>query len=860
MKTFHPIPLTLLLFGLCQTAHLTAASRPESITPFLEKHCFECHSGESAMGDLDLASLPFGTDTPKSGKGWVRAHDRVLRGEMPPKKVKDRPDAPSLRAYLAALSNALVAADREREGREGRAVLRRLNRGEYENALRDLLSAPDLAVKEILPEDGEAHLFSKSGAALDVSHVQVAQTLAAADGALREVLSPRTAKPESKLVRYWAREQAGFTNKVKFNEFNKSPERATFPVLGTEGQPKVRSGEEPMTAGAANPDVREQEAIGVVASSYEPIEPNFNRFQAPLSGHYRLRLSAYSVWVGPGPAKRWWVPDLDKVSPGKRPEPVVLYADLRPRSLRRLGAFDAGPEPTVGTFEVYLQKRETIRIDAARLFRSRPPAYRNPLATPEGCPGVAFKWLEVEGPLVDTWPPAGQKLLFGDLPLKPSKDPNAPAEFLSKDPSGDMERLLRNFLGEALRGPVTEEDLGRFQLLGQTALKTGAGFTESLLTAYGGVLASPAFLMLPEKPGPLDDMALATRLSLFLWNSVPDGELRRLANEGSLRKPAVLKAQAERLLSDPKSGRFVESFLDQWLGLKHIAATSPDAGLYPDYYLDDLLQDSAVLETTAFFTELLKKNLPARNLVHSEFVMVNERLAEHYGIDGVEGVSIRRVPVPRDCPRGGLLTHASILKVSANGTTTSPVLRGVWTMERLLGQKPDAPPPGVPAVEPDIRGATTIRAQLDAHRKIDQCAHCHISIDPAGLAMESFDVFGGYRENYRALGGEGKKAQGIGKNGQVFAFQAGLPVDPAGVWPDGRKFDSIGELKKILLSDERAIARAFLSHLVVWATGTPVRFGDRSRLEAILTKAAPSRYGLRSLVTELVQNEIFQIK
>lgn len=850
MKTF--------LSLLAVTAGLWAQV-PPALIPFLESHCYECHGEGIVKGGLDLKALPFRSEDPKVYGAWVKAHDRVLAGEMPPPSVKVRPEKLELKTFLAGLSNGLVEMDRGSEQAAGRSVMRRLNRFEYENTLRDLLSLPYLMVKDMLPEDGEADLFSKSGAALDNSHVQVAQTLAAADTALREALSSRVAKPESKITRYYAREQNGFTNKMKFSEFNKSPERATFPVLGTEGQPKVRTGEEPVTVGASQPEIREKEAMAVVASSYEPIEPNFNRFQTPMTGRYKLRMSAYSVWVGPGAAKRWWVPDLDKVSKGRRSEPVVLYADMRPRSLRRLGAFDAGVEPTVGEFEVFLQKRETIRIDAARLFRSRPPNFRNPLATPEGQPGVAFNWLEVEGPLFDTWPPAGQELLFGGLALKPSKDPNAPPEFLAKEPHTEMDRLLRGFVDQSVRAPVTEDDFARFKNLGASVLKVGNSFTEAMLATYGAVLTSPGFLMVQEKPGLLDDLALATRLSLFLWNSAPDGELKDLARQGSLRKPAILKSQVERLLNDPKSTRFAEAFLDQWLDLKRIAATSPDAALYPDYYLDDLLQDSAVEESQAFFTELLKKNLPVKNLVHSDFVMVNERLAEHYGIDNVEGVAIRRVPLPRDCPRGGLLTQASVLKVSANGTTTSPVLRGVWTMERLLGQKPSPPPPGTPAVEPDIRGATTIREQLDLHRKNPSCASCHIKIDPAGLAMESYDVFGGFRENYRAIG-EGKKETGIGKNGQAFAFHLALPVDPTGAWPDGRRFGSMGDLKRILLSDERGIARALLKHWVVFATGSPVRFGDRGRLEAILTRSAPSKYGLRTLIHELVQNEIFQIK
>jgi hypothetical protein len=253
----------------------------------------------------------------------------------------------------------------------------------------------------------------------------------------------------------------------------------------------------------------------------------------------------------------------------------------------------------------------------------------------------------------------------------------------------------------------------------------------------------------------------------------------------------VLRAQTTRLLSHARSRRFVEAFLDYWLDLRKADATSPDAELYPDYYLDDYLVESAVEETRAFFAELLKQNLPTRGLIDSDFVMVNERLAKHYGIPGVEGIEIRKVTLPEDCIRGGVLTQASVLKITANGTTTSPVTRGVWINERILGVKIPPPPTTVSAVEPDIRGATTIRQQLEKHRNVESCNGCHAQIDPPGFALESFDVLGGWRENYRAVTGEPApnwqhEPKGFGKNGQPFAFQDGQPVDPTGELRDGR--------------------------------------------------------------------------
>jgi hypothetical protein len=839
---------------------LAAEDLPAALHGFLDKHCFSCHDTESKKGDLDLQTAAFAPDQARNMALWVTVHDRVRDGEMPPKK-KPRPEAAELQAFLDTLARPLIAADLARENRDGRSTWRRLNRYEYENSLRDLLQAPWLQVKEILPEDGESHRFNKIGDALDISHVQMAQYLAAAEYALRQVIASQAAKPEEIKKRFYARDQGSFTSHMKFSEFNRSPERATFPVLGSAAQPEVRSGKLPIS----DPKQRDQEGMGVVASSYEPIEIKFDRFTAPLAGLYKLRFCAESVWVGPGqtPAKdpHWWAPDLDVVSAGRRAEPISVYSEIRPRLLRWLGAFDVAPEATTHDMEVMLNKGETIRVDAARLFRSRPPAYHNPLAQKDGQPGVVFRWMEAEGPLLESWPSAGHKLLFGDLPLKPASDPAAGAgvEATSDHPDADAERLLRAFMQHAYRQPVEERDLQRYLGVVHKAIASGSSFSEAMIAGYAGVLCSPAFVCLEEKAGQLDDHALAARLSYFLWNSPPDDALRQLAAKNELHRPDVLTVQAERMLDDARAHRFVNAFLAYWIDLRKMDATSPDAGLYPDYYLDDLLVESAQAETQEFFADLIKENLPARTIVSSDFAMLNERLAKHYGIPGVDGVAIRKVKLPPDSVRGGLMTQASVLKVTANGTTTSPVLRGAWIMERILGKPPPPPPASVPAIEPDTRGATTIREQLEKHRTQETCSACHAKIDPAGFALESFDVFGGQREKYRALG-EGAHETGYGKNGQPFAFHFGPVVDASGKLPDGRAFQDVRELKKVLLGDERGIARNLVSQLAVYATGAPVTFGDRPRIEVILDQTEAGHFTLRALIQGIIHSDLFQHK
>jgi hypothetical protein len=868
---------SVLGFSLLLAAGTNGSAAGRDLHPFLQKYCFECHDNETKKGGLDLTALNFELSKATNFSAWVTVHDRVADGEMPPKK-KERPASTDLTEFTSSLSASLVSVEKARMSNEGRSTQRRLNRYEYENALRDLLQAPWLQVKDSLPEDGEAFRFNKIGDALDISHVQMARYLTAADYALRQAMAPQAERPQTKIRRYYARDQRSFTGPMKFSVFNTAPERATFPVLGTEGQPDVRSGKAPITS--SDPKVKELEGVGVVAGAYEPLEPKFNQFKAPVAGHYRLRFNINSVWVGPGQTNKWFIPNLDDISVGRRPEPITIYSETPPRLLRWLGKFDVTPETSIKELDAWLLTGEMIRPDPARLFRSRPGAQRwqNPLAEKDGQPGVAYHWLEVEGPIYDEWPPAGHKLLFGDLPIanrkvveKPGSKPMGTnwweverrnftpppgVEVSSKKPMADAERLLRNFISKAYRRPVEDSEVKRFLKVFERGLKLKNGFTDSMLAAYTAVLSSPEFICLEEKPGRLDDFALASRLSFFLWNSPPDDELRAVASQHRLGQPDVLRQQTERLLNDTRSRRFVDAFLDYWLDLRKIVATAPDSELYPDYYLDDLLTESALEETQTFFAELLRGDLPARNLVASDFAMLNERLAAHYRLDPVEGVALRRVSLPKSSTRGGLMTQASILKVTANGTTTSPVLRGAWIMERILGKPPPPPPPSVPAVEPDTRGAVTIRQQLEKHRTQASCSACHAKIDPAGFALENFDVMGGWRERYRAMGG-GTPEKGLGKNGQKFAFHAAQPVDAGGELPDGRKFSDIRELKRLLLEDEKQIARNLAKQLTVYATGAPVRFGDRPQLEQALQRASSSHYGVRSLILELVQSELF---
>ncbi len=852
MRRHQPARTVLALLLVALT--LSSATSAATLQSFLTRHCVECHDAETRKGGLDLTAALLGPETAAGIDRWVGIHDRVASGEMPPPKKKSRPTASEARGFTNALSKVLTITERQRIAKDGRATQRRMNRHEYEQTVRDLLFLPALEVKGFLPEDSVVAGFNKVGAGLDVSHVHLGRYLAAGEFAVRSALAPQAQAPERTVQRFHAWDQGEFFGLITLDG---PKERRTFPLVGLQLMTNVMA----TRKRDAEPDAdrRQREAMGVVVSTYEPTEIRFGRFRAPMTGRYRLRASGYSFWMGR---------QFTQVSKGRRSEPVTLYADSDPRILRHLGSFDFGVEPTVCELEVDLLAGETIRPDAARLHRSRPPDHRNPLTEADGMPGVAFQWLEVEGPIFDQWPPAGHQALFGKLPLKDRpraegvprrRQRPAGVTVESVDLTADAERLLRTFIGRAYRRSVADEDVARFVALVKGAMATGSDFTEAMVAGYTAVLSSPTFLYLDEpKAGKLTDAALAERLAFFLWNAAPDAGLRELAAKGRLGKPDVLRTQTDRLLDDPRSRQFIDAFLDYWLDLRGIAATAPDEMLYPDYQLDDLLVESMASETQAFFGELVRQNLGITNLVDSDFAMVNERLARHYGIEGVEGVGIRRVSLGRDRVRGGLMTQASVLKVTANGTTTSPVKRGAWVMNRIIGRPPPPAPPSVPAVEPDIRGATTIREQLAKHRTQESCNACHRLIDPAGFALENFDVMGGWRTRYRASGGDPVK--GIGHNGNFFHFGLGPDVDASGELPDGRSFQDVRELKRLLVSDREQLARNLVRQMVVYATGAPVGFADRAAIEEILRANRRRDFPVRSLIHGVVQSDLFRNK
>jgi hypothetical protein len=797
----------------------TARQFADEIDPFLKRHCVACHGGEKPEADLRLDRLTPDFSAPDSRRQWLAVQKRVVAGEMPPPK-SPRPAANENQRLTEWIATGIQAADRA----QGRVVLRRLNRVEYENTVCDLLGI-QIELKSLLPPDSSSDGFDNVGDALHVSSFQLEKYLEAAELALNLAISNRPAPPPVLKKRYVLKNQ----------HHVKTSTESVYRHLDDETV--VLFSSSPWNA--------------VILYEFYPAH----------AGRYRFRISA-SGYQSVGKPVTYRL-DAGNLSMTGRPSLV--------------GYFDAPQDkPDVVEFEMHLEPTNTLRIHPYGLATAQTV---NKIGADqfEG-PGLAVHWVEVEGPLNDTWPPSSHARLFHDLERAPAPPDNfgPRVHVVSQAPLADADRILRQFARRAFRRTPTDEEIRRLMSLVETRLNANYSFEQAVRVGLTAILVSPEFVFLHERPGQLDDWALASRLSYFLWSTMPDEELLRLAERGrgkaieqsaddvanparalGLGDPETLRAQVERMLDDPRSAAFTQNFAGQWLGLRDIDFTEPTHILYPEF--DDLLKVSMVRETELFFRELLHHDLSLLNFISSDFTMLNGRLARHYGIPGVEGWEFRKTPLPADSHRGGVLTMASILKVTANGTTTSPVTRGAWVLDRLLGTPPPKPPENVAALEPDIRGATTIREQLARHRQIESCANCHARIDPPGFALESFDAIGGWRDYYR-ISGWVRGAEPVVLDGKQMPYLRGKNVEPADVMPDGRAFENVDGLRKLLLEDKDQVARALATRLITYSTGAPPSASDRPRIDAIVSSIRQKDYGFRSLVHAVVRSEFFRRK
>lgn len=865
----------------------TVAARPAAAEPleaFFERHCYACHSGRDPEAGLDLAVVSRDFARAETVTRFTRIHDRIARGEMPPADV-ERPRADDVAAVTRWLDDELTRADTRRIAASGRARMRRMTRVEYEHTLRDLLALPRLDIREMLPADGRVAGFEKIADGLDLSPVHLAAYAAAAGRALDLAIATRSTPPPVFRRRIHPAGLFKFHGNLTQGNFVLLKDRIPDPAL------PPRGGFEEITGYINKPgseaDMADRERLyqdNKVAQSTSAVGllvPNLAGYEAAMNvaplyaGPYRMRLSIWGFHWNKG-----------RVEPAAAAEAAVLRAHEEGHQQeggRLLGTFTAASlEPREHEITAWLEPLESIVFDPVSLFwRGLQVRQVGGRAAGFVGAGVALDWFEIEGPLFSTWPPESHRRLFGDLPivaflhdsgqLPPHREPvrglggylpnfNAdipPAErkppletVQPSQPLDDARKLIAAFLPRAFRRPVTPAEIEPYVTLVGRRLAAQDCFEDAMRRAYVAILTSPELLFHPAD-AQTDDAALASRISYWLWNSPPDQEL--LAVAGSLRDPAVLHAQVDRLLADPRSDRFLEDFTNQWLELHRLEETNPDKQLYPEYRF--LLHEGIAAEPRAFLRELIDRDLPARTLVDADFTMLTQRLAEHYGIAGVDGVEVRRVPLPPGTHRGGLLAQAAIHKVTANGTTTTPVKRGVWVMDRLFNDPAPPPPPGIAGIDPDTRGATKIREQLARHRDNAGCAVCHAKIDPPGFALESFDPIGGYRDRYRSTG-QGDPPPETAQTQWLARYRLGPPVDPSGSLGDGRHFSGIDELKMILAAEPRPLARAFVAQLARYATGADLGYADRRTIAAIVESAAPTQYGIRSLIHALAASPL----
>ncbi len=814
------------LIALSVAAASAAPAIPAAPRALLDKYCADCHDDTTAKAKLSLERLPADFRDPR----WVRVHDKLAGGEMPPPK-KPQP-TPAERAQLTQwLSQELVTASAARQKSEGRVVLRRMNRTEYEHTLHDLLGI-SVPLAQLLPEDNSIAGFDSVSTGLETSATHLVRYQTAADAALAAALPGRPIK--SITVRHTGRAYL----------------EGRLPVHRVGIDPYVR------VAG---------DALVLHALVYGDMSMQAPR--PPMAGRYRVRASVHTVGMEGKSMRVTIAKRVDRFAVEKL-QHLVDIVDLPAGQTRIIEAEAFLDSP--GQFLYFEGSGLPFFVEMKKARNGAPVG--NDFAGP----GLAFDWAELEGPLgVET----GYQRLFGDLPQLPTRVvddlaagkpdntkwrdlpptdgqfANWPLVPVPREPKADANRLIRDFLPRAFRRPVDEELAAHYVALVHQQLDAGEKFPDAMRAGYRAILCSPHFLYYLEKPGRLDAYDLAARLARFLWKTLPDEPLLAAAAQGKLTEPSVLRAQTERMLADPRAQRFTRDFTDQWLGVGKILEMKPDP-IYTEY--DDLLAWSMPLETRRFFEEVLTHDLPTTSFLTSDWTFLNERLAQHYGIGGVDGIELRRVTLPPGSHRGGVITHASVLKMSTNATYTSPVKRGVWLLDRIIGKTPPPPPPDVKAAEPDIRGATTIREQLDKHKSEAVCAACHMHIDPPGFALENFDVLGGWREFYRVKTPPptgGRRADLVNYPGKpVWLAKA---VDAQGETDDGKPFTDIDEYKKLVLRDPDQLTRNLAEKLIIYSTGATIQFADRAVVEQIVRDVKARQYGFRVLIHAIIQSPVF---
>lgn len=778
----------------------------------LGKYCLECHDEATAKGRFSLESLPWTFSNGDPAKRWTLVHDRLQAGSMPPAD-KPQPSASEREEVVRYLDTELSREGRAFQQREGRVRVRRLNRFEFENTLSDMLGVPVDVARE-LPEDVVMSGFDNLSLGLDLSAEHWIRYQNAVRHALDGALPDGSLKPQK--IRFTGRD---------WYQKTLSRDRDTAALILGDGARL------------------EGDRVWIYAQSVFHEGLDIPAGTPYLPGKYRIRAQVRARTPDSAP-----IGILFQLS-GYPPE-----AD--PTLIRMLGVKEvSGSSPSILEFDFDVpanSERWNGRSVTLKAWSLRPQSSIDALKANRlvnekidwSGPALGVDWVEWEGP-VALGPQEGLKRLFGSWNPHPKKDSEVPSR-------ADIEAQIAGFGSRAFRHPLDAALLESFMSVYQRHRGQGEEFFEAMKSTYLAMLSSPYFLFRWEDPGPLDDAALASRLSYFLWSSAPDERLLDRALKGTLKNPEILDQELDRMLEDPRIDRFVSSFTGQWLELRKLNATSPDVS-YGEF--DDALLFFMPQETQLFFREMLRPGHSILEFVKSDWTFLNSRLARHYAIPDPRNWEMRKQPLPQGSHRGGVLTHAAILKLTANGTSTSPVMRGKWILDKILGTPPAPPPPSVKVIEPDIRGAHTLRELLLAHQKDPGCASCHRFIDPPGFALENFDVIGGWRDWYRVRSLDGKRMRL--PNYPQFYVSRGAAVDASGVTAEGKRFQSIDEYRDLLVADSRTILRSLITKLVVYATGAELQYPDRAEIERLMTEVEGHQLEFRSLIRSIVHSRLF---
>ena len=781
-------------------ANDSAVSLRDRMNRFLVSYCMDCHDA-STTTRLNLQKLDDDLTNASTFRTWEIIHDQLAAGTMPPDDAL-KPDVRERRSATRFLSDALRLANEESYRRRGRVPARRLTRREYDYTVKDLFSI-DGDFASLLPEESRAASFDTVGTAQHVSDIHLRSYLSAADNVLKMSI------------------------RLHANPFRKH----TFDLVNNE---HLNAFHEKELRLGGNISRKLDDGIAIFRDVDYLLRSDLHGFKVRSSGSgtYRIYVTARAFQSESPVAVKVVVKDINGQSR------IVAARDLTPGETLSFVA-EAHLTRTQVFYVAFVEERLPAYILADIFDAGGAENYRGR--------GAAIKSISVEGPLNLVWPPQSTRRLFPDVEFTKTENDDYEPQ-LSRSPRKHVRGVVAKSGPQLFRRPLTHNEVDGFVALADNQLAAGQDFVEVVQTPIRAMLSAPQFLFFSGPPGKLDDHDLAARLSYFLWKTVPDDQLMQLAADGKLSEPAVLTQQVNRLLDDDRFERFVTDFTEQWLRLDELEATTPDEKLYPEY--DELLHWSIPLETRRVLKDLIRNDLSLNELIDSEFTFVNRRLAAHYGIEGVYGTTLRKVKLPPRSVRGGLLTQASVLKVTANGLVTSPVTRGDFLLTELLGTPPPPPPADVGSIEPDTSGAVTIRDALQRHRNVASCAKGHSMIDPPGFALESFDPTGAFRTHYRV------------RYEDILTFvnyQKGPLVDSSGVTPDGDSFSNVREFKSLLLmKHQKQLARHFISQLLVYSTGGEIEFADREEVDEILARTSQSEFPARTIVHEVVKSRIFR--